>query len=416
MNDTHDADPSVTDTPGRHWTDLRRSDDTLVGGVGRGVAEYFGIDPVLTRVAFIATSLVGLSGLVAYLGLWLFLPTTDGRPSLAARWLSLGDNELTTRRVGLIATGLVTLLAFGGGVSTPWHAFGWFVWIAVPAAALWWLIVILPRNQAARTASEAAPRTTPQTTAEAPTAPGSGSIPATVALPAGESTTAAAPTETGARGGAEGGGAGPTPTQPVCDEPSARPAGDPRLTLVTLSLAAIACGALGLWQIGGGSVETAAYPAMTLGIIGLGLLIGSVVGDGRALIGWGFLTTIVLLVTAVAPWEGMGQINERPGMPQDLRSSYSLSAGEIRLDLTEFQPRQLHGRSIEIDNRMGRVEIVVPRGTDVHFTGRVRAGDISAFGRSNSGLQVDLSTHDREPRVLRLDVEVGLGQIEVRNP
>jgi len=50
-----------------------RNDRTLAGVCG-GIAEYFGWDPTLVRVAWIILTLLGGSGVLLYLILWLVMP------------------------------------------------------------------------------------------------------------------------------------------------------------------------------------------------------------------------------------------------------------------------------------------------------------------------------------------------------
>ena len=59
---------------------LRRSGtDRMLGGVSGGLADYTGIDPVLWRVAFVALTLLGGSGVLLYAVLWVLMPA--GSPS-----------------------------------------------------------------------------------------------------------------------------------------------------------------------------------------------------------------------------------------------------------------------------------------------------------------------------------------------
>ena len=46
----------------------------MIGGVASGIAEYFGIDPVLTRVAFVVLALSVGFGFLAYIVLWIIVP------------------------------------------------------------------------------------------------------------------------------------------------------------------------------------------------------------------------------------------------------------------------------------------------------------------------------------------------------
>ena len=52
----------------------RSATDRMAGGVCGGLADHTGIDAVLWRVGFVALTLVGGSGVLLYLLLWVLLP------------------------------------------------------------------------------------------------------------------------------------------------------------------------------------------------------------------------------------------------------------------------------------------------------------------------------------------------------
>lgn len=63
----------------------------MVAGVAGGLGSYFGLDPVLFRIAFGISVFFGGIGLLAYVALVAFLPYDDGRPS----WID-GRSRATT--------------------------------------------------------------------------------------------------------------------------------------------------------------------------------------------------------------------------------------------------------------------------------------------------------------------------------
>ena len=65
--------------PGTAAPPLTRSHDRLLGGVCAGVAEHFGVDPLLVRVAAVLVGLIPLVGVLAYGIAWWQLPL-DPRP------------------------------------------------------------------------------------------------------------------------------------------------------------------------------------------------------------------------------------------------------------------------------------------------------------------------------------------------
>ncbi len=52
----------------------RSENDKMVAGVCGGLAEYFGWDPTLVRLAFAILFLLGGNGLLIYLVLWIITP------------------------------------------------------------------------------------------------------------------------------------------------------------------------------------------------------------------------------------------------------------------------------------------------------------------------------------------------------
>lgn len=53
---------------------FRSRSDRQLAGVCAGIAEYFGWDPTLVRVGWILLTLLGGSGILLYLILWLVMP------------------------------------------------------------------------------------------------------------------------------------------------------------------------------------------------------------------------------------------------------------------------------------------------------------------------------------------------------
>jgi phage shock protein C len=58
----------------------RSSSDRKIGGVAGGLGEYFGVDPVLFRVGFVAATLLSGVGALAYLALMAFVKPDDYMP------------------------------------------------------------------------------------------------------------------------------------------------------------------------------------------------------------------------------------------------------------------------------------------------------------------------------------------------
>lgn len=55
----------------------RSTSDRMVAGVAAGLANYFGIDPVIMRLLFVALAIFGGGGLILYLVCWILMPPED---------------------------------------------------------------------------------------------------------------------------------------------------------------------------------------------------------------------------------------------------------------------------------------------------------------------------------------------------
>ena len=55
----------------------RSSKDTMIGGVAAGLAEYMKIDPTIIRLLFVLMVVVGGSGVLLYIILWIVLPSDE---------------------------------------------------------------------------------------------------------------------------------------------------------------------------------------------------------------------------------------------------------------------------------------------------------------------------------------------------
>ena len=75
---------------------LRRSTtERLVAGVAGGLAQYFGVDPVLVRIGFVVGSLVlgGVGGPLLYLLAWAIVPEEAGPLRSLRKCWAVGDGR-----------------------------------------------------------------------------------------------------------------------------------------------------------------------------------------------------------------------------------------------------------------------------------------------------------------------------------
>jgi phage shock protein PspC (stress-responsive transcriptional regulator) len=63
--------------PGAPRRLTRSASDRMLGGVSGGLGRYFGIDPIIFRIAFVVLTFAGGAGIFAYVAMLLFVPSDD---------------------------------------------------------------------------------------------------------------------------------------------------------------------------------------------------------------------------------------------------------------------------------------------------------------------------------------------------
>ncbi|MGH3134462.1 MAG: PspC domain-containing protein [Gaiellaceae bacterium] len=94
-------------TPATEARRLYRSrDDRVIAGVCGGLGEYFGIDSVLIRIAFVLLIFAGGAGILAYVLAWIFISEEPGFASGGSA-STLDRTAPAERTTGALALGLV---------------------------------------------------------------------------------------------------------------------------------------------------------------------------------------------------------------------------------------------------------------------------------------------------------------------
>ncbi|MDP3890981.1 PspC domain-containing protein [Nocardioides sp.] len=419
MNDT----PPTADPPASgprvdrdHVRDLgrlRRSvHDRHLAGVSGGLGRHLDIDPVIIRVGFVVLALFGGAGLLLYLACWLLVPEEGQERAVL-------DLDARTRTIALIGAGAIALLATVGG---SWGGWG-FPW---PLALIALVVVVILGRRESRAAGPAAPGTPGPAAAPGAAAPGAAApgptAPATT--PGGYYWTP--PTAGSPAGTPAGAGVPPAYTAPAyapmtyaAPQPPRDPRKrGPRLFWITMAMVALGWGVLGMVDVAGADLPASAYPALALTVIGGMLLVGAWFGRAGGLILVGLVTTIALVITTAIGHVQEERRYETPTLAAQVEDDYWLPAGELVLDLTGVRDLEaLHGRSITVGSRVGRIEVLLPEGLDAEVTGRVAGpGSVEIFGQQQGGVDISASgsISDDEGPGLTLDVRTGVGEIIVK--
>lgn len=75
---------------------LERPEQRMIAGVCSGLGEYFDIDPVVVRIAFVILTVLGGAGILAYLILWIIMPAAGSTVSWGAAGVGEGFRTMET--------------------------------------------------------------------------------------------------------------------------------------------------------------------------------------------------------------------------------------------------------------------------------------------------------------------------------
>ena len=169
-------------------------------------------------------------------------------------------------------------------------------------------------------------------------------------------------------------------------------------------------------------LDPAVYAGITLGIIGLGLVVSAFFGRARGLIFLGVLVLPIAWAIAAVDLEwhdGVGEESVNVSSLDELDASYTWGIGEFVVDLSDLD---LDGadRTIEVGLTIGELVLWVPDTATLDLDADVRAGEIDLRGGTNrivdDGIDatVDTVLAGSGDGTLTIDADVGFGALELR--
>ncbi len=388
----------------------RRAGEGKIAGVAAAVGRRYAIDPVLVRVAFVVATLFSGVGMLLYLLGWLLLPAETDQASVAGSVGRRGRGALSAVLTIVLVALLVpaTRAVFGGRASG-------VLTLAVAVGAL----VLLHRSRAAlgEIPGSFAPAEPPGTAAPDTTTPGA--VAPDTATPAPNTTTD---------------GAG-RPAPPAWDplgvapfawdlpEPSAPPAhptpprGARSVTPVTLGLALLTGGIAVAFAPGLAAAQVA---ALLLGVVGLGLVVGSLLRGGRGLIFLAIPLALLTWVLQVTPTSGfkVGGSHWDPVTTAQVQPRYAVTLGNGRLDLTGLRLADGQTVTTSVAVGIGETHVILPPKVDAQVSCQTLIGEVDCLGRTGSGHPSRVDVTDNGPDgpgggKLVLNVHSGVGQVHV---
>ena len=437
------------------WTIRRSATDVKLTGLCGGVAQHWGVDPVLVRVGWALLALSGGIGLVLYVAGWLLIPVEGSDKALVddlfgesvRRW----PKELWITLV--VVASIVMVMIFGSFspfgiapaivIAVIWY-FGFykgrhskpdrattpshdaetepaqpsepqFVRYQGPPTAFTQAAEAWQRRVEEHTRQVAAGGRTAETSShDWPTPPAANLAPATPDAEVIEHTAfLAEPDPVGIY-------ADPAPLAPVkmSDTKSAK-----RLRLVSLIALGLTLSGLGVVQGVGIALPLVAYLAAALLVIGLTLVAATWFGLARGLLPVGVILAIaVLIVTAGGP-------QLRVPVETTFSHAYTTVAelpvagdtedfGRLTVDLSQLAVTADTSYKAHVD--LGELQVTVPKDAHVVVNYTADVGAVHAYGDEiQSGSELTGQVTDPQPaqpgqHTLTLDLSVDAGNIQVQ--
>jgi phage shock protein PspC (stress-responsive transcriptional regulator) len=434
------------------WTIRRSATDVKLTGLCGGVAQHWGIDPVLVRVGWALLALSGGIGLVLYLAGWLLIPVEGSDKALVddlfgesvRRW----PRELW---ITLVVVATLAMCTVFGSLSP------FTIAPAIVIAVIWYFGFYKGRQSKTDTAPtptvDAGPEPARPSESQFVRYPG----PPTAFTEAAEAWQRRVE-EHLSRAPAEG------PTSPPDGWPSpppanqSQPAPDPepaehtaflaepdpvglyvetlpaaapvkmsdaksakRLRMVSLIVLGLTLSGLGVAQALGAAIPLASYLAAALLVIGVTLVIATWLGKARGLLPVGAVLAVAVLIVTTA-----GSALE---VPMSTSRAYTTLAelpaagdsedfGKLSVDLSQLAVATDASYTAHID--LGRLEVTVPKDANVVVNYSADMGAVRAYGNEVQGGS-ELTGQIPDPRpgrpgepTLTLNLSVDAGNIQVQ--
>lgn len=419
----YDIDDTVRDM----WSTRphRSRNDRKIAGVAAAIGRRYGIDPLLVRVVFIVTTVFGGGiGIALYLLGWLLLPAEGDEVSAAEALIGNGRSSMSKLLTIVLAIALIP------ATSGLWDQFHFSAVLSLAAVAA--AVFLLHKH---RGVQPAVGSPSVSGTFDTVTATGAGAG-AQDSVDSAGSSTAVPPTSAETTGRTTPPAWDPLGAAPFAwdlpdpDPPSpAQPAPPARrrrsvVTPVTLALALMIGGATAIVAMTNSGVGAAEVVAVTLGVIGAGLVVGSLVRGGRGLIAvavpLGLATyAMAVLPTADFAQHGFGDRHWTARTVADVQPTYRLGAGDATLDLRELTLADGDVVHTTVTLGLGDLKVQLPPNADVTVHCEARVGDIECLGGGNQGPTSVVDRTDygedgqRKGGTIVLNTSVGAGDIKV---
>jgi len=413
---------STSTQPQQHPPLRRPLNDRAFAGVAAGLAQRFSVNPAWFRVGFVLLALAGGVGFFLYALGWLLIPDEGSDQSIAEGLVDGFDGSNTSMVIGVVLIGMAAVIIVSG--------FQLISGKFVVAGVLLVIGVLLYRGDLTTSKTPIEPTSPPEDEPEIDN--GTDVDEGNDEEIAEETEEPAEVTEDApAAGAVTMAAATATVTAPLAAPPQPKPRPPkPRSILGQLTLAAMLIVLGGIALLDAADVlypEPVHYLAAAVGVIGGGLLIGTLFGRARWLVFIGLvLAPFLFLAGFVSEWSFSGEAGERYVQVRtidDLEAvnyEYDHAAGVLELDFRWFEPPS-EGYPISIDARVsaGELRIWLPQDARAVVTGSAGLGSVEILGDQSAGIGVSntVEIHTNQPgTIFTIHARADFGSVVVDVP
>lgn len=151
--------------------------------------------------------------------------------------------------------------------------------------------------------------------------------------------------------------------------------------------------------------------------LGIGVMYGANRQDVAGLVGIGVILSAVVVTSgffATAPWDGVGEVTERPSSMAALHTEYSHGVGDFTVDLRSVAFGE-GTTKVDVSLGIGLVRVLMPSDVTVVVDANSGVGKVTVFDEIREGVDATLqdTAQADDARRVELTVGVGLGEVEV---
>ncbi|WP_367400634.1 PspC domain-containing protein [Arthrobacter sp. PsM3] len=400
---------------------IHRGRERWIGGVASGIAERFGVDPLIIRGILIVLTVFAGVGVLLYGVAWALLPEPDGRihvqEAAAGRW--------TAGMTGALVTTIIGFPSLGTGV-WGWDRYGFvpFIWTVFWVGGAIYLIYYLTQRNKSRIGAmpmSSNPQPGSPTDPAYPPAPSTPSTPATPPAPfatTGYGASGTLPrygdsTIPGPAWGAPppsgpvpppGGAYQPERGGPVPPAKTRNPGPGAPAVAVTAGVALLVGGGLKALDVANvidlGTSSNAIVWASAAVVLGLGILIAGLRGRTSGILG--FFAVVALIVGGifnVLPNGDRFRPQNADWSPVSLdqaRGGFDITAGTGTVDLTRLALNPPLGTDlvVPIDATASNLTVVIPDSVPVEIRADMTMGNLKEGSQNHSGMTTQQSHYN----------------------